>query len=82
MNYIGSKFKLREFLYTHIYRVLQEDDYKSLNECIFCDMFAGTGVVGRYFKNKVKQVLANDKEYYNLMFSAKHLCRTLEIFKQ
>ncbi|PAF53570.1 modification methylase [Helicobacter sp. 13S00482-2] len=73
MNYIGSKFKLREFLYTHIYRVLQEDDYKSLNECIFCDMFAGTGVVGRYFKNKVKQVLANDKEYYSFVLNQNYI---------
>ena len=31
---------------------------------IFCDMFAGTGIVGRTFKPLVQKVIANDIEYY------------------
>lgn len=38
---------------------------KDLSGLIFCDLFAGTGVVGRNFKPLVKQVVANDVEYYS-----------------
>ena len=49
MNYIGSKYKLLSFLERNIIETV--GDIKS---CVFCDLFAGTGVVGRYFKTLVK----------------------------
>ena len=46
MNYIGSKLKLLKFLETSISKVVKEKNYT------FSDLFAGTGIVGRYFKEK------------------------------
>jgi adenine-specific DNA-methyltransferase len=46
MNYIGSKLKLLQFLEASINSVVTEKNY------VFSDLFAGTGVVGRYFKKK------------------------------
>ena len=46
MNYIGSKLSLLEFLEESINKVVDKD-------CdTFCDLFAGTGIVGSYFKRK------------------------------
>lgn len=61
MNYIGSKHKLNPWLLEVISNVYPN----ALNQAVFCDMFAGTGVVGRNFKPLVKQVIANDIEYYS-----------------
>jgi len=61
MNYIGSKFKLSSFIEETIKKVIGED----LSEKIFCDIFAGTGIVGRKLKTQVKKVISNDLEYYS-----------------
>ena len=46
MNYIGSKYSLRDFLEAGILKNVNSD-------CkVFCDVFAGTGVVGAHFKQK------------------------------
>jgi len=37
----------------------------NLADKVFCDLFAGTGIVGRVFKPNVKQVISNDFEYYS-----------------
>ena len=58
MNYIGSKYKLLSFIKETIYEVVGKD----LSSQIFCDLFAGTGVVGRSFKKEVQQVISNDIE--------------------
>lgn len=34
-----------------------------------CDLFAGTGVVGRYFKEKCNGIIANDLEYYSYILN-------------
>jgi len=62
MNYIGSKNKLSSFIKQSITEVVGE---RKLYSKTFCDLFAGTGVVGRTFKNDVKKVIANDFEYYS-----------------
>ncbi|MDE7173859.1 MAG: DNA adenine methylase, partial [Helicobacter sp.] len=67
MNYIGSKFKLYSFLQTSIESVLREANAKPLRDSVFCDMFAGTSAVGKLFKNKVKKVISNDREYYGFV---------------
>lgn len=59
MNYIGSKKHLLSFIETTI-----KNEVGLLDDKVFCDLFAGTGVVGAYFKDKVKKVIANDIEPY------------------
>lgn len=68
MNYIGSKYKLLSFLEKNISNTV--DDLKS---CVFCDLFAGTGIVGRYFKLKTKQIIANDIESYSYVLNRNYI---------
>ena len=58
MNYIGSKHSLLHFL--------EEGIFKNVNsDCkVFCDVFAGTGVVGAHFKQKSFKIISNDIQYY------------------
>jgi adenine-specific DNA-methyltransferase len=65
MNYIGSKFKLLNFVRDTIHRVAGKD----LTQKVFCDLFAGTGIVGRTFKTETKKVIANDFEYYSYVLN-------------
>jgi len=69
MNYIGSKYKLSDFINTTIHSVVGND----LSEKIFCDIFAGTGIVGRNFKKTVKKVIANDFEYYSYVLNKNYI---------
>ncbi len=69
MNYIGSKYKLSEFIKTTIISVAGKD----LQEKVFCDIFAGTGIIGRVFKNEVRQVIANDFEYYSYVLNKNYI---------
>ena len=70
MNYIGSKLKLsQDFLPSVIKSVCGED----LSKKIFCDIFAGTGIVGRIFKSAVKKVIANDIEYYSYVLNKNYI---------
>ncbi len=73
MNYIGSKLKLLPFLQQNIESTLKKHNAKSLQDSIFCDLFAGTGAVGRAFKSKVKQVISNDKEYYSFVLNQNYI---------
>lgn len=61
MNYIGSKHKLNPW----ILECISESVSIPLENAVFCDLFAGTGAVGRNFKPLVKQVIANDIEFYS-----------------
>ncbi len=58
MNYIGSKKSLLSFLDESINAVVGKTAES------FCDIFAGTGAVGTYFKRKGYQIIANDIQYY------------------
>ncbi len=58
MNYIGSKHSLLPFL-ERVYRKISDG-----SETTFCDLFAGTGAVGRHFKKLGMRVIANDAQYY------------------
>ena len=69
MNYIGSKYKLSDFINTTIHSVVGND----LSDKIFCDIFAGTGIVGRNFKKSVKKVIANDFEYYSYVLNRNYI---------
>lgn len=69
MNYIGSKHKLSSFLLDEIKNTVDED----LSQLVFCDLFAGTGIVGRNFKTLVKQIIANDVEYYSYALNRNYI---------
>ena len=67
MNYIGSKLTLLPFL---------EDVFRQVadgSEKVFCDLFAGTGAVGRHFKRLGLQVIANDLQYYAYVLNKAYL---------
>lgn len=69
MNYIGSKHKLSHFISTTIKGVCGDD----LSTKVFCDLFAGTACVGRGFKGSVKQIIANDLEYYSYVLNRNYI---------
>jgi len=61
MRYLGNKTKLLDFI-TYVI-----DKYNIKGE-IFADLFAGTGSVGDYFKDKYS-IVANDFMYYSYIFN-------------
>ena len=69
MNYIGSKQKLSGFIKKSIYSVVGTN----IADKIFCDLFAGTGIVGRIFKTEVKQIISNDIEYYSFVLNRNYI---------
>ena len=69
MNYIGSKYSLLPFLVSTIENVAGKD----LSNKIFCDIFAGTGIVGRTFKTRVKKIIANDIELYSYVLNKNYI---------
>lgn len=69
MNYIGSKYSLLSFISNTITNVVGDD----LSDKVFCDIFAGTGIVGRTFKPMVKKVISNDLEYYSYVLNRNYL---------
>ncbi|MDR2841339.1 MAG: DNA adenine methylase [Paludibacter sp.] len=69
MNYIGSKYKLSGFISETIKSVVGYD----LSDKVFCDIFAGTGIVGRNFKQNVKSVICNDTEFYSYVLNKNYI---------
>lgn len=68
MNYIGSKLSLLPFLEESINKIVPE------NSChTFCDLFAGTGIVGSYFKKKGYSIIANDLQYYSFVLNKQYI---------
>jgi len=69
MNYIGSKRKLLAFIEQSVCSLVGND----LSDKVFCDLFAGTGIVGRQFKRQVKRVISNDLEYYSYVLNKNYI---------
>ena len=69
MNYIGSKFKLSSWIQEEVKKVVGND----LSQKVFCDIFAGTGIIGRTFKKDVKQVISNDLEHYSYVLNKNYI---------
>ena len=67
MNYIGSKLSLLKFLEDSINKIIDKNSH------VFCDLFAGTGAVGSYFKKKGFQVIANDIQYYSYVLNKHYI---------
>lgn len=74
MNYIGSKFKLSKFIKSEIEKVVGV-----MNDKVFCDLFAGTGAIGRAFKIESKKIIANDVEYYSYVLNQNYIGNHEEI---
>jgi len=74
MNYIGSKLSLLSFLDKAI------TDIAGNEWDVFCDLFAGTGIVGVHFKKKSKRIIANDIQYYSYVLTRHYIgnCTPLE----
>lgn len=62
MNYIGSKLSLLGFIDQSINEFVGEEYHENM---MFCDIFAGTGVVGKYFKNLGYSIIANDIQAFS-----------------
>lgn len=77
MNYIGAKTKLLDFIFETI-----TDTVGDLKNTTFCDMFSGTGIVGRGFKGKVKKIISNDMEYYSKVINMNYIGNTSEILNK
>lgn len=75
MNYIGSKQKLSSFISNAVHSVVGND----ISQKTFCDIFAGTGIVGRNFKPLVKKVISNDLEYYSYVLNKNYIENHQEI---
>ena len=75
MNYIGSKLKLSSWVQAEVKKVVGDD----LSEKVFCDIFAGTGIIGRTFKKEVKQVISNDLEHYSYILNKNYIGNHKEI---
>ncbi len=75
MNYIGSKHKLSGFIKQAVYSVVGND----LSEKKICDLFAGTGIIGRNFKNEAKNIISNDLEYYSYVLNRNYIGNNKEI---
>lgn len=68
LNYIGSKHSLLNFLEKSIVKVVGKDNNK-----IFCDLFAGTGSVGKHFKKMGYKIIANDIQYYSYIVNKHYI---------
>lgn len=60
MNYIGSKYSILSYIDEVV-----EDFVKPKKNITICDMFSGTGVVAKYFKEKGYNVISNDIQYFS-----------------
>ena len=77
MNYIGSKYSLLDFLHETIGKVTH---YKDSDPYVFADLFAGTGVVGAYYRELGCEVISNDLQYYSYVVN-KHLIENTDSVK-
>ena len=64
MNYIGSKHSIIDFIEESIIDVVGDNKKYTL-----CDLFAGTGVVGRRFKMLGFNIISNDNQYYSYIIN-------------
>lgn len=68
MTYIGSKYKLSNFIKSEVKKVIGDIKGK-----VFCDLFAGTGAIGRAFKTESKKIIANDVEFYSYVLNQNYI---------
>jgi len=66
LNYIGSKFKLLDWITAHI---LETTGWPSLAGKRIADLFAGTGIVSYHLRTNHATVFSNDAELYSSIIS-------------
>lgn len=76
MNYIGSKISILDFIDDTINDFVKPKD----NNITLCDIFSGTGSVGKFFKRKGYNIISNDIQYYSYI-TAKHFIENNEELK-
>ncbi len=74
MNYIGSKYKLKQFIKYEIEKIVG-----AMKNKVFCDLFAGTGAIARSFKTESKKIIANDIEFYSYVLNQNYIGNHEEI---
>jgi len=73
MNYIGSKKTILDFISESIHKVVGKQPLE------FCDLFAGTGCVGAYFKKQGYKIISNDLQHYSYVINRHLIQNHLEI---
>lgn len=81
MNYIGSKLSLMGFVHEGInYTLAQNSDITPYEQLTLCDLFAGTGTVGRFFKEQGMKIIANDSMFYSYVLNSHYIGNNNEVF--
>lgn len=70
MNYIGSKYSLISFIQDTISQVT---NYQNNSGLTFCDLFAGTGIVGATYRKNGWKVISNDIQYYSYILNKHYI---------
>jgi adenine-specific DNA-methyltransferase len=66
LNYIGSKYKLLDWIFEHI----ENKTGYELEGKYIADLFAGTGIVSHYLRNLGCIVISNDAELYSYIITS------------
>lgn len=74
MNYIGSKLSFLEFIEKSINDVVWEKNY------VFSDLFAWSGVVWKYFKERWHKVIANDLQFYSYILNRNYIGNHTDLY--
>jgi len=69
LNYIGSKYKLIDFINETITEFIQEP----IKNKTFGDLFSGTSYVGYYYRQLGNNIISNDIEKYSYILSNAYL---------
>ena len=75
LNYIGSKKSLLSFIEEAISKCELKDRKETI---VLCDIFSGTGAVGRHFKDRFS-IIANDLESYSSALANHYILNHKEI---
>ena len=75
-NYIGSKKSLVSWIETSLNKYLKKFELE-IEDGVMGDLFAGTGVIGRYFSKDYK-IISNDMMYYSFVINSFYLMKLSE----
>lgn len=63
------------------YVLVKNNDKTPYDKLTLCDLFAGTGTVGRFFKEKGMKILANDSMFYSYILNKHYIGNNDDVFK-
>lgn len=67
MRYLGSKYRLMPFI-EYVIEKVTNGKYET-----FADIFAGTGIVGRTYRERGYNVISNDIQYYSYILNKHYI---------